>query len=122
MFYQCYLCLDAYKVVVLEETGTAYPSRAPGFTPGVGVVRVVHPLSLFVVFLCFICLPPVSHVCSMLPMSLDCPFLITPSVFSNVYLQMMIIQNVVMYCFPILFHPFIITFILRMLVENIYIF
>ena len=28
-------------------------------------------------------------VCPMLPVSLDCPFLIAPSVFSNVYLEKM---------------------------------
>jgi hypothetical protein len=34
---------------------------------------------VFVLFVCVMCL-----VCSMLPVSLDCPFLIAPSVFSNV--------------------------------------
>ena len=38
---------------------------------------------LFVFILCF--------VCPMLPVSLDCPFLIAPSVFSNVYLALFII-------------------------------
>jgi len=38
----------------------------------------------FVVFLCFVCLRPVYPV---LPVSLDCPFLIAPSVFSNVYFR-----------------------------------
>ena len=50
-------------------------------------VRVVHIFSFLccVVFL-FVCLRPVSRY-PMLPVSLDCPFLITPSVFSNIYLQ-----------------------------------
>ena len=40
-----------------------------------------------VVFLCFVCLRLVSQVvCPMLPVSLDFPFLIAHSVFSNVYI------------------------------------
>ena len=51
-----------------------------------GGVRVAHLFSrqfcvLNCLFLfCFVCL-----VCSMLPLSLDCSFLIVPSVFSNIY-------------------------------------
>ena len=51
-----------------------------------GGVRVAHLFSpqfcvLDCLFLfCFVCL-----VCSMLPLSLDCLFLIAPSVFSNIY-------------------------------------
>ena len=37
---------------------------------------------LFVLFVFVLC-----HVCPMLLVSLDCPFLIAPSVFSNVYLH-----------------------------------
>ena len=44
---------------------------------GFGEVRVAHQFS-YVFFLCL--------VCSMLPMSLDCPLVIAPSGFSNVYL------------------------------------
>jgi hypothetical protein len=36
---------------------------------------------VFVLFVFVLCL-----VCPMLPVSLDCPFLIAPSIFSNVYL------------------------------------
>ena len=36
-----------------------------------------------VVLFCFVCL---RLVCPKLPVSLDCPFLIAPSMFSNVYL------------------------------------
>jgi len=40
-----------------------------------------------VVFLCFVlCLSSSYVLCSMFPMSLDCPFLIAPSIFSDVYL------------------------------------
>jgi len=51
-----------------------------------GGVRVAHPFSflccVFVLFVFVLC-----PVYPMLPVSLDCPFLIAPSVFSNVYLQ-----------------------------------
>ena len=40
-----------------------------------------------VVCFCVICLRSVCPVFLMLPMSLDCPFLIAPSLCSNVYLQ-----------------------------------
>ena len=50
-------------------------------------VRVVHIFSFLccVVFL-FVCLRPVSRY-PMLPVSLDCLFLIAPSVFTYIYLQ-----------------------------------
>ena len=44
-------------------------------------LRIVVSSTYCVVFLCFVCLRPVY---SMLPVSLDCPFLIAPSVFSNI--------------------------------------
>ena len=51
------------------------------FIPGFGGVRIFS--ILFVGFFAFVlCL-----VCPMLPVSLDCPFLVAPSVFSNVYLS-----------------------------------
>ena len=58
MSYLCYLCLLAHS-------------------------RVQHTMDC--VFLCFYssCVP---YMC-MLPVSLDCPFLIATSVFSNVYLD-----------------------------------
>ena len=139
---------------VLLETGTAYHSPAPGFTPGFWWVHVAHLFSFFCcvffylhvlcsqycqtvfvlfvfilcfVFLilpggfCFVCLHPVfcvpnivrwflfclssscvlcSQYCQVVfvlfvfvlcfvrqifPVSLDCPFLIAPSVFSDIY-------------------------------------
>ena len=47
----------------------------------------VHRLSFLccVVSLCFVCLRPVSCVHNVASVSLDCPFLVAPSVFSNVY-------------------------------------
>jgi len=56
---------------VLWTEGTVYPSRTTGFTPGFWWGSCC---SSFLVF----CL-------SFVPVSLDCPFLIVPSVFSNVY-------------------------------------
>ena len=38
-----------------------------------------------VLFICFVCLCPVSCVPNMLPMSLDCQLLIAPSVFSKLH-------------------------------------
>ena len=81
-----------YIVGVFQGAGTAYPSRAPVFIPGVfGWVRVAHLFSflccvfalLFFAVLCLVC--PVLHV------SLVCLCLIALSVFSNVYLS--IISN-----------------------------
>ena len=40
----------------------------------------------YCVVLCF-CFVFLCLVCPMLPVSLDCPFLIAPSIFSNVYLS-----------------------------------
>jgi hypothetical protein len=46
------------------------------------VIILVFCVVFLVLLVCFVlCL-----VCPMLPLSLDCPFLIVPSVFSNVYL------------------------------------
>ena len=67
--------------------------RANGFfpeqmvsSPGFDWVRVIHLFSfLIVVLFCFVCL---RLVCPMLPVSLDCPFLIAPLVFYYVYLYL----------------------------------
>jgi hypothetical protein len=56
-------------------------------------LRIVVSSTYCVVFLCFVCLRPVYPtfifalflVYQVLPVALDCPILITPSVFSNVY-------------------------------------
>ena len=68
---------------VLQETRTAYPSRKLVFIPTSGG-------DLLVIFLvCFVlcCVFHQCLVCPMLPVSLDCPFLIATSVFSNAYLS-----------------------------------
>ena len=49
------------------------------------IVHSWFPLRFSLTFICFVCLRPVSCV-PKLPVFLDCPFLISPSVFSNVYL------------------------------------
>ena len=72
----------SYTSVVLLETGTAYPSRAHGLTPGFLLVFGVHAFNLicfFTVCLHSVFFPQIAHV------SLVCPFLILPPVFSNVY-------------------------------------
>jgi len=54
-------------------------------TDYIGGIRVAHIL-FFCVVLCFVCLRLVSSV-RIVDVSLDCPSLIAPSVFSNVYLM-----------------------------------
>jgi hypothetical protein len=66
----------------LWEAGLACHSRASVFTPGFRGVRVAHLFNFLCYVFCFVCLRPV------------CPFLIAPSVFSNVYLKLMDTTNV----------------------------
>ena len=63
---------------VLKETGTTYPSRAPMSPPRDLVVSVLLILLVFGVVFCL------SSSC-VLCTQYDCPFLIAPSVFSNIY-------------------------------------
>ena len=70
---------------VLSEAGTVYPSRAHGFTPFFLGVCVAH-LSVFYVLFLVLLVFVLCLVYSMLPMSLDCPFLIVPSVFSITFI------------------------------------
>ena len=49
-----------------------------------GGVCIAHLFSFLCCDFCFVCLRPVSCV-PLLPVSLDCPFLIASSVFSNIY-------------------------------------
>jgi len=63
---------------------TAYPSEAPGFTLGFGGVCVARLFYFSVLCFCALfSLRPVSFVFN--GVSLDCPTLIAPSVFSHVY-------------------------------------
>ena len=68
-----------------QEMDTVYSSPTPGFVPGylVGSVLLIFSVFCFVIlgFLSLFCV-----LCRILPVSLDCPFLFDPSVFSNVYL------------------------------------
>jgi hypothetical protein len=57
--------------------------RAHGLIPGFGEVRISNVYFILCVLFVFI----LYDVCLMLPVSLDCPFLITTSGFSNVYLR-----------------------------------
>jgi hypothetical protein len=52
---------------------------------------------VFVLFVFVLCL-----VCPMLPVSLDCPFLIAPSIFSNVYLFVCLFVFVLCLVYPML--------------------
>ena len=82
-----YLDYMSHVKGVLKEAGTAYLLRAPGFIRVFGgsvlqiclvfCVECVFVFALFV-FVLFLVYP-------MFLMSLDCPSLIVPSVFSNVY-------------------------------------
>jgi hypothetical protein len=79
----------SYTSVVLLETGTAYPSRAHGLTPGFLLVFGAHAFNLicfFTVCLHSVFFPQIAHV------SLVCPFLILPPVFSNVYSDILIVN------------------------------
>jgi len=63
----------------------SYFLRAPELTSDFVWVRDAHPFSFLCCFYCF-CLSSFQVLRPMLPVSLDCPFLITLSVFSTVYL------------------------------------
>jgi hypothetical protein len=58
-----------------------------GSSPVFGGVRVLHLVRILcsVVCLCFVCPRSVPSMPNMLPVSLDCSFLISHSVFSEVY-------------------------------------
>ena len=66
-----------------------------GSHPVFGGVRVAHLFSFLccVLFVCVLCL-----ACPMLPVSFECPFLIAPSVFSNVYIQLINVRNIHLKC------------------------
>ena len=69
---------------VFYDAETAYHSRAPWFTPVLAWVRVAHLLNCgccVVIFFCFVCC---RLVCPVFPVSLDCTFMISPSIFPNV--------------------------------------
>ena len=113
---------------VLWETGTACHSRAPGVAPGfdgsvllvVLVFYVVFCFDLFFVFVFLIVLFLflffflllfvfiLCLTCLVLPVSLDCPFVITTSVFSNVYLVCKKLQHDGWYVY---YYSFIILYV-----------
>jgi hypothetical protein len=69
--------------------GMTYHSRSPWFTPIVGEIRVAHLLSfLYCVFALFIFVQCLEY--PIFSVSLDCSFLISLSIFSNVYLRSVI--------------------------------
>ena len=75
-------------MIVLLETGTAYPSRAPVFISCFFLWGPFCPSFKFsvmgVLFVCFVCLRPVSHVPNVTCVS-RLSILDSPSGFSNVY-------------------------------------
>jgi len=64
-------------------------SRVPGFPLGFSGVRVVARRFSFLC--CVFCFVRLCLVCCVPNVSLDCPFLIGPSVFSNVYLPVSLV-------------------------------
>jgi len=70
---------------VLEEAGIAYSLRPPGFTFDL-LVGSVFPISLVSLLCVFFFLLTFCVSWPTLSVSLDCQFLITPSVFSSAYL------------------------------------
>ena len=89
---------SAIFCITFVATNSSYSAAVyNGFTLGVGGVRVTPFLvfCVFVVCLYMSCVPniasvsglsiPLCLVCRILPVSLDCPFLFAPSVFSNVH-------------------------------------
>ena len=75
--------------LVFWVTGTAYYSRAQGFTLVFWVGFMLLIFLVVYVLLLFLCSFFVFF--TMLPVSLDCPSLIVPLVFSNVYFPILII-------------------------------
>jgi hypothetical protein len=72
------LCLIYWLLKVVRLSPNVLSILPPGFCG----VRVAHRFS----FLCVVFLLCLYLVYSMLPVPLDCPFMIVPSVASNVYL------------------------------------
>ena len=92
MSFFCYLCFSAHGGVQSEEhggcpiIGNNWLLVGSTWVHPLFLVGSVLPIFLVLcVVLCFACLRPVSCD-SILPVSLDCPFSIAPSIFSNVYL------------------------------------
>ena len=115
--------LDSYRIIFHSETNeTSLECSLDGFQEDVhilmeSVLLIVLVFCIVWVFLCFVCLRPVTCVpnvasvsglswkkkliapsvfsnnylscvlCALLSVSLDCSFLIVPSVFSNIYLS-----------------------------------
>jgi len=71
---------------VIQEAKTAHPSGAPGIIPWMlmGSVLLIAIDSGVVFVVVFVYLLYMCLVYPMLPVSLDCPFLIAPSVLSDV--------------------------------------
>jgi hypothetical protein len=66
-----------FKRLSCKEEGTAYPSWPSGFTPSFWWGLCCSSFEFMCCVFCFVC-TILCLVCPMLPVSLDCPFLITP--------------------------------------------
>jgi len=74
-------------VGVLQEAVTSYPSWAHGFTTVFWWWCLLFTFVVFCVVFFTLFVFALFLVYSVLPVSLDCPVLIAPSVFSNVYIH-----------------------------------
>ena len=82
-------CLYDFRYRCLKKAGTAYPSQAPGLTTRMLVMSVLLISMLFCCVVCFILVLFVFVRCPVFPIlpgSLDSPFFIVLSVFSNIWL------------------------------------
>jgi hypothetical protein len=103
----CSTCLDymsSMKCVLLEAELLILREHV-GLPSVFGGIRVAHLLSFcvvlcrFVLFVFVLCL-----MCPLLPVSLDCPFLIAPSVFSNVHCTYLKVAVLFLYITHIFIH------------------
>ena len=97
-FSKMYYIYMSNTAKVLSEAGTGYPSRSAGLSQVFfwmcvgGRERLLIILAFCVVLcLCLLFVFALCLVCPILPVSLDCPFLIASSFFSNVYLYIPLI-------------------------------
>jgi len=87
----------SYMAGALLEAGAVYTSRAHRLNPVFCGVRVAHIFSFLYCVVCFACHCLVSCVPNV-AVHLDCPFLIVPSYFSNVYLSFYSFFQPIVYC------------------------
>ena len=87
------------SMVGVLKTGTAYPSRSPGFTPAFDGIRVAHRFSFLC---CVVCLRPVSCVVCLRPVLC---FLSSSCVVLFVFVLCLVSSSCVL-CFQYIFRSF----------------